>query len=316
MKKSILFSVIFALLVTMGLSLTSAFAQDTAANDSELRILSFNIRLSYGEVGKPHEWKHRKAQVVDIMRKGGYDLIGVQEAIMTSRPNLNQVEDLKKDLPEYGMLVRSRTKSPTEGESTPIMWRKDRWEIDAKEQGVFWLSDTPDVPESITWGNACPRTVIWGKFHELKDGKRTGRAVYFINTHFDHVSEKARQLASVMIADFAAKRADQSAPVFLTGDFNTGENSASISYLTGKKTNIQGEEKVSPLPMVDTFRVANPDEFPACTYNFFGKASPNGAKIDYIMMYGDLKVKSAKINREKKDIYPSDHYPIDAVMEW
>ena len=39
-------------------------------------------------------------------------------------------------------------------------------------------------------------------------------------------------------------------------------------------------------------------------------------KIDYILMYGDLKVKSAKIIRDKTDIYPSDHYPINAVMEF
>ncbi len=316
MKKSIFFSAIFALLLTMGLSVTSAFAQGTAVNDSELRILSFNIRLSYGEIGKPHEWKNRKAQVFDIMRNGGYDLIGVQEAIMTPDPNLDQVGNLKDALPEYGMLVRSRMKSPTKGESTPILWRKDRWEIDAQEQGVFWLSDTPAVPQSATWGNNCPRTVIWGKFHELKDGKRTGRAVYFLNTHLDHESEKARQLASVQIAEFVAKRADQSAPVFVTGDFNTGEDTATISYFTGKKTNIQGEEKVSPLPMVDTFRVANPDEQLVRTYNGFNSTNPRGKKIDYILMHGDLKVKSAKIIREKKELFPSDHYPIDAVMEW
>lgn len=291
------------------------FAQDGSAEKGELKVLTFNIRLSFGEIGKPTEWKFRKAQVADIMRRGDYDFIGVQEAIITQKADLNQVEDLKKLLPEYGLLTRSRMVSEAEGESTPILWRKDRWEIDEKEQGYFWLSDTPNVPESITWENACPRTVVWGKFHELKDGKRTGRCVYFVNTHFDHVSEKARQLSCVMIADFLAKRQDKDAPAFLTGDFNTGEGSRGISYLKGKQTEIQTEDVTGPLAMKDTFREANPDETFIQTFHGYGTVKYN-EKIDYIMMDGNLKVKSAKIIRDKGDIYPSDHYPVDAVMEF
>ncbi len=292
-----------------------AIAEDSAAPQGELKILTFNIRMSFGESGTPSAWKNRKALVTEIMRRGDYDFIGVQEAIITAKPDLNQVEDLKELLPNYNLLTRSRMRSETEGESTPILWRKDRWEIDEKEHGVFWLSDTPTVPESITWENACPRTVVWGKFHELKEGKRTGRCVYFINTHFDHVSEKARQLSCVQIADFIAARADQNAPVFLTGDFNTGEKSRGMAYLLGKKTEIQAEEAQGPIAMTDTFRTANPDAEDVQTFHGYGKVKFND-KIDYILMLGGLRVKSAQILRDKGEIYPSDHYPVDAVMEF
>lgn len=311
MKKTLLpcLALIFVLM-TQGV-----FAQSATEPKGELRVLSFNIRLSYGEIGKPTEWKFRKAQVTDLMKRGNYDFIGVQEAIITPKAELNQVEDLKALLPEYGLLTRSRMKSETEGESTPILWRKDRWEIDEKEQGVFWLSDTPDVPESITWENACPRTVVWGKFHELKDGKRTGRVAYFINTHFDHVSEKARQLAGVAIADFIAKRSEPNSVVFVTGDFNSGENSQALKYLRGEMAEIQAEDVKGPIAMADTFRIANPDEKNVQTFHGYGKVK-FADKIDYILMLGDLKVKSAQIIRDKKEIYPSDHFPIDAVMEF
>jgi len=312
MKKLTLFSVTLALILTFCMTCVSAQAADAS---KELKVLSFNIRLSFGEVGKPTEWKFRKAQVSEIMRAGDYDFIGVQEAIITARPDLNQVEDLKALLPEYGLLTRSRMKSETEGESTPIMWRKDRWEMDARDHGVFWLSDTPDVPESITWENACPRTVVWGKFHELADGKRTGRVVWFINTHFDHVSEKARQLAGVAIADFIAKHVKAGETAFVTGDFNSGENSQALKYLKGQQAEIQAEDVKGPIAMVDTYRVANPDEKDVQTFHGYGTVK-YAEKIDYILMYGDLKVKSARIIRDKKEIYPSDHYPINAVMEF
>ena len=70
-----------------------------------------------------------------------------------------------------------------------------------------------------------------------------------------------------------------------------------------------------PIAMVDTFRVVNPDEKDVQTFHGYGTVKFS-EKIDYILMYGDLKVKSAKIIRDKTDIYPSDHYPIDAVMEF
>ncbi|MDO4629770.1 MAG: endonuclease/exonuclease/phosphatase family protein [Planctomycetia bacterium] len=286
-----------------------------AAENSELRVLTFNIRMSFGEVGKPTEWKLRKEQVADIMKAKNYDFIGVQEAIITQKADLNQVEDLKMLLPEYGLLTRSRMKSEIEGESTPIMWRKDRWEIDAEKQGVFWLSDTPNEPESNSWKGGCPRTVVWGKFHEITDGKRTGRCVYFINTHFDHMSEKARQFSAVQIADFVKKTVEPEATVFVTGDFNTGINSPAVSYLCGKEADIQGEKRTGPIMMLDTFRVANPDMKDAPTYHAYGKYL-EGGRIDYVLMLGNLKVKSAEIIRTKTEIYPSDHFPVDAILAW
>ena len=312
MKKFSFFAFFAVLLFTCAIVADSVRAQNDA---SELRVLSFNIRLSYGEIGKPTEWKHRRDFVAEIIEKGNYDFVGVQEAIITAKPDLNQVEDLKKLLPQYGLLTRSRMISTTEGESTPIMWRKDRWEIDEKEQGVFWLSDTPDVPQSITWGNACPRTVVWGKFHELKDGKRTRHVVYFINSHFDHVIEKARQLAAVQIADFIAKNVKEGEIAFLTGDFNCGEKSQAVKYLRGEEAEIQAEDVKGPIAMIDTFRAVNSAEVSGRTFHGFRDVKFS-EKIDYVLMLVDAKVKSAKIIREKKEIYPSDHFPIDAVIEW
>lgn len=311
MKRISFLTILAAFFFSCGILSGSVHAQDDA---NELRLLSFNIRMSYGEVGKPTEWKHRRDFVAEIIANGKYDFVGIQEAIITDKPDLNQVKDLKRLLPGYGLLTRSRMVSTTEGESTPILWRKDRWEMDEKEHGVFWLSDTPDVPQSITWGNACPRTVVWGKFHELQDGKRSGRVVYFINTHFDHVSEKARQLAAVQIADFIAKNVKEGETAFVTGDLNCGESSQAIRYLSGKEAEIQAEDVKSPAPMVDTFRVVNPDEKNVQTFHGY-RDLKFAEKIDFIFMFGDLKVKSAKIIREKKEIYPSDHFPINAVLE-
>ncbi|MDO4575364.1 MAG: endonuclease/exonuclease/phosphatase family protein [Planctomycetia bacterium] len=266
----------------------------------EVRVLTFNIRLSLGEIGKPAAWKNRREHVAQIIRDGKYDFVGVQEAILTDRPDLNQVEDLKRMLPEYEIYTRSRMVNPEEGESTPILWRRDRWERDATEYGCFWLSDTPEVPQSITWNNACPRTVVWGRFHELADGKRTGKSVYFYNTHFDHISELARQNSARQIATFIENRKDKTAPAFLTGDMNCGERSVGMTYLKERFT--------------DTFRAANPDAKAIQTFHGFGKVTYD-EKIDYIFLDGKGTVRSSQILRDKKgELFPSDHYPVNATV--
>ena len=67
----------------------------------------------------------------------------------------------------------------------PILYRAKRWRPDEKQQGTFWLSDTPQTSGSKTWGNDLPRVVTWAPFIEEK----TSRGLYVFNTHFDHASE-------------------------------------------------------------------------------------------------------------------------------
>lgn len=287
-----------------------------ASYGQEVKIISFNIRMAYGEQGKPNSWKNRRDQVTQIIKDGKYDFVGIQEAILTQKDrDLDQEGNLKEMLPEYGMINRSRTESLTEGESTPVMYRKDRWQPDPQEQGFFWLSDTPNVPASITWANACPRTVIWGRFLELKDGQPTGKAVYFVNTHFDHVSAKARELSSVQILDFLAARKHKNEPVIVTGDLNSGENSQPQKYLKGEAITVEGKTYNPPMALIDTFRVVHPDETIVGTYHGY-RGTPYPDKIDYIYAPTGTKVTSSSIIRRQSETgqLPSDHFPIDATV--
>lgn len=296
-------------------------ASGWAEDGTPVNVLSFNIRMSFGEQGTPKAWEFRKEFVAEIIRDGAYDFVGVQEAIITRKAKLNQVEDLKALLPEYELFTRSRTADEQEGESTPILYRRDRWERDATDFGVFWLSDRPTEPGYQSWDSACPRTVVWAKFHEIRksDGgqvTRTGKCVYFFNTHFDHISVQARQLAAVLIADRIASRADKNAPVFLSGDFNAIENVSEILYLQGKSVDIQGETRTAPVALRDSFRVVNPGEPNVQTFHSFGRTNFAG-KIDYIFVSPEFRVKSAKIIRRTfSGNFPSDHYPIDAQLEF
>ena len=61
-------------------------------------------------------------------------------------------------LPFYGV---GRDDGKRQGEYAGIYYRRDRFERDVTEEGTFWLSDTPEVPGSKSWGNSYPRVVTW-----------------------------------------------------------------------------------------------------------------------------------------------------------
>ncbi len=289
------------------------------AASEPIDVLSINVRLSTANDGED-AWPKRKDFLLDVVRQGNYDFIGGQEVVVHPDDAVNQFKFLAEKLPEYGSIFLCREKDPTKGEGMPIFYRKARWELDADEQGVFWLSDTPNEPGSITWKGQsnCPRVVSWGLFHELgKDSKRTGNAIYVFNTHFDHVGEIPRQKAANLILQRIADRKQKQVPIVLTGDFNCGERSPSIRFLLGETVVLDGVECKPPFGLIDSFRTVQPDAVDVGTFQGFGKVKPE-SKIDYIFVSDGLKAKDAEIIRTKNDQgrYPTDHFPIRAVLNF
>jgi endonuclease/exonuclease/phosphatase family metal-dependent hydrolase len=137
--------------------------------------------------------------------------------------------------------------------------------------------------------------------------------VYVYNTHFDHVSDISRQKSAELLAKRIAEQA-KSEPVVVLGDFNSGESSAAISHLLGKKTK-------SPVQLVDTFRAVHPDEKQVGTFHDF-HGGTEGEKIDFILASPGVNVLAADILRDpisgsgKDALYPSDHYPVTAEMSF
>ena len=283
--------------------------------DDPVRVLSINVRLSTANDGE-NSWGNRKDFMTDIIVEGNYDFVGSQETVMHTNPDLNQVTFIASKLPEHGVIGRSREVNPEVGEAMTIFYKKERWKIDDTDQETFWLSDTPDVPGSKTDPKAgCPRTVTAVLFHELQDGQPTGRRIYVYNTHYDHMSEEARQRGAKQLMERIAVRKNKDVPVIVMGDMNCGEHSPAIRYMKGDSMTLDEKEWTPPCKLVDTFRELHPDATDVGTFNSF--RAPGKDKIDYIFVSPGLKTISAEIIRTQRDgRYPSDHFPINAVIAW
>lgn len=282
---------------------------------SPIKILSFNIRVAACERGTPHHWPLRRDFCRDVIAQGGYDFIGVQEAWFSpDDPDTDQAGDLARGLPAYGMFGTSRDPDPANGEGGPIFYRRDRWELDANDNGHLWLSDTPTVRASRLEDATHSRVLVWGRFHELEGGKRTGRTILFSNTHLDYLFEHTILLQATICNRLLAERARPGEPIILTGDFNSYERSWPIRQMLGETLPTAPAIPPAPLPLRDAWREVHSNERDARTFHGWGRPTED-RRIDYILFNGDLRVVDAEIDRTQRDgVFPSDHYPLSATF--
>jgi endonuclease/exonuclease/phosphatase family metal-dependent hydrolase len=305
LKSTLPLAIFLSLSVLFNLCPSQAFARSgssTAAGDLEVRIMTFNIRYGSANDGDNH-WKNRKEMVFDVLRDHSPEIVGLQEALDF------QMAEICTAIGKYVQLGVAREDGKVDGEFSSILYDISRFKVD--ESDTFWFSNTPEVPGSNHWGNACVRICTWARFIERKSGK----AFYFFNLHLDHVSQPSREKSAVLLTQRIKSRKYPD-PFILTGDFNAGENNPVIKYLKGETELIGADDQESenPVPMVDTFRVLHPDVKDVKTGHAF-RGTRKGNKIDYIFVPSSVKVLDAQILYDNVDgRYPSDHFPVNATL--
>ncbi len=277
--------------------LLAAAAQ--AGDEAGLRVGSFNIRFGSASDGEDR-WEVRRARVVRTMEDLNLDVWGLQEA------EAFQVRELLAALPRYAAIGVGREDGRLKGEACPILVDRARFAI--VESGVFWLSDRPFEPGSITWDNACTRLCTWARLIDWRSGR--GCTVY--NVHLDHVGQDSRLRAATQIrAHFAAlaERTGGGDPLLVVGDFNAAEDNPAIETLRGAT----GDK----LTLRDTYRVLHAGGAAGTFTGFDVKSDGGDRKIDYVWIGPGWKVRHAEIDRRKIDgRYPSDHFAVWAEVGW
>ena len=262
----------------------------------EIDAVAFNIRFDNPKDGE-NAWPNRKEMVGKWIESESPDVIGLQEALR------HQINDIKKVATAYSEYGVGRDDGKSRGEHCTILYLKKRFTLDKKDCGTFWFSDTPEKIASKSWGNEIPRICTWARLIH----KKTGKGFYLYNVHYDHQSQSSRIGASNLIIERISNRKQSNEPIILMGDFNAAEKNPAITVF-----------KEEPLKLVDTFRVAKPDEKMVKTFHGFRGGSFMGGKIDHVFILPKTaKVRSAEIVRFNKDKrYLSDHYPVRAKLSF
>ena len=242
----------------------------------KIKILTQNVMCWHTEGG---EHPVRRERMKRLFSRLHPDLIGAQEVTETWR------DYFEEDLKGYGSVFRFRGEN--DREATPLYYKKDRFE--AVDEGVFWLSETPEV-ESRAPGAGCLRIAVWAVLREKTGGER----LLFVNTHLDHCSNEARVIGARLLRDLITARGDM--PAVLTGDFN--DTSFSDAVETIKEFMIDSRLSAEKTTETNTHS------------SYYG--GPADASIDYVFVRG-LTPLCCSVEKECDGPYAqSDHYAVFA----
>eukprot|EP01084_Bolivina_argentea_P031532 58371_1 len=194
-------------------------ARPKILNESDLVIMSYNVRGSNLDIGTTTNWQSRKTVALEMLNMYIPDIIGLQESQM------NQLQIFKQlGYNSYGKYM-----------ATSILYNKQKFKL--IDGDTVWLSKTPHIEHSTSWDMSQERVVTWILItHQISDDNQQcedtniSQGSYLIfNTHLDHKGEKSRVESCMVIKDIIHEisiiKYENKYPVFITGDFNAAKYS-------------------------------------------------------------------------------------------
>lgn len=249
---------------------------------------SFNIRYDNPK-DTGNLWVDRAPVVASLIRFHDFDVLGTQEGLR------NQLDDIKKALPEYTYFGAGRDDGQAKGEHSAIFYKTAKFKV--LKSGNFWLSTTPEKP-GPGWDARLNRICSWV---QLQD-KRSKKKFYFFNVHYDHQGVQARRESSLLILK-KIKEIAGNEPVVFTGDLNGGHDSEWYKSLEGSGW------------LKDTYKQVTHPYANNGSFNSFGSALQRTEIIDHIFVTAPFKAqKWGILSDHYHGKFPSDHYPILAVV--
>lgn len=256
------------------------------------RAATYNIRYDAAadkETG--NDWNTRKEALAGLILKHDFDIVGTQEGMT------KQVIELKKLLPGFDYIGHPYG-GKNDHHNAVIFFKTDLFEL--MDAGVFWLSETPDIP-SIGWDANDRRICQWARFKE----KKSGKVFYYFNAHFFWRLEIAKRESGPLIVRKIAEIAGDN-PIICVGDFNSTAETSQIKALKSKFVDAYDSSKNGRKGVTDTNLGGGV---------FHGNPTD---RIDYILVSKDINVTDYEVYSDKYngDRYPSDHLPVSCIVSF
>jgi endonuclease/exonuclease/phosphatase family metal-dependent hydrolase len=256
------------------------------AEGDALHVITYNLR--YAAEDPDHLWRDRRPAMAELLQHERPTVIGTQEGLY------EQLRDLAADLDGYDWIGLGR-EGGSHGEFVAVFF--DARRLDPLEYSHLWLSDTPALIGSRSWGNVLPRMATWVRFRD----QASGREFVVLNTHLDEASENARRSSVRLLVETLESFGD--VPMIVTGDFNAAAVT-SAAYTT----------LVAGTKLDDTWLTADRRLTPEfATYGGYREPVVGGDRIDWILTSPEFTTLVAAINPGSMNgCYPSDHLPMQA----
>ena len=259
-----------------------------------MQVMTWNLRYGTAHDG-PNRWEMRRELLVECLKRYPSDMIGTQEGLGF------QLELIKAELGcvdyvgvgRYHGVETDREHETGSGEHCAIFYDTRKWQVCSHD--TFWLSDTPQMPASCTWGNDLPRVVTWAIF------ERAGSPIKIavLNTHYhwgEPMVTNSTQLLLRRLREIAG-----GLPTILMGDFNQEPDSLTYRALTEQTG------------LMDCWRACGRNERDSGTVHAFDGAAKG--RIDWLLASQHFQPRHIeRITFNRAGRYPSDHFPVRAEL--
>jgi endonuclease/exonuclease/phosphatase family metal-dependent hydrolase len=264
--------------------------------------MTFNLRFATAADGENH-WVKRRPILFACLQQHPPGIMATQEGLDF------QLDEIKTSLPGFDYFGQGRylnvplKQRPHEhlcGEHCALFYDTRQFEL--LHNATFWLSDTPEIPGSATWGNDLPRVVTWGIFRP----KHCQQAFAVFNTHY-HWGEPFISNSTKLLIQKISEIAD-ALPTILAGDFNLPPDSTPYRMLTRHQS---APEKFPCF--IDVWNARGQTE--AAGNSFHGFDGVGKERIDWLLVTRQFAVRTCeRIEFAIDGRFPSDHFPIAATV--
>lgn len=250
--------------------------------------MSSNIRYDNPADGD-HAWGSRRPALVEAIEEFDPAILATQEG---REPQLRSLADSLKTL----KLIDSH-RHWIEERMYPCLFINPAL-VDVIDSGDLWLSETPEVAGSKSFESTFPRLITWveGTF------RANQRSFLAASVHLDHVKASTRAAQAKVIVEQLFPRLKKDQAFILMGDFNEPPGEEVREVL---QENF--EELYDPWFILDKAEESS-------HHNMKGEEKPGG-RIDWILvnrLFDPFDIYLDK--KQRHGVYPSDHYPVKAVL--
>jgi endonuclease/exonuclease/phosphatase family metal-dependent hydrolase len=245
-------------------------------------VMTYNVKVGV------EDWPARRGLLLEIVRRNDPDVLCVQEALTA------QLDDLRAGLPGYAVIGEGR-EGGNAGEWTAILVRSSRFDVAGS--GSYWLSDSPDVPGSNTWGSLFVRMATWAQLVDVA----SGAPLRVVTTHFDHDPSPHGDDVRRRSAELVVNRTPDGPVVFL-GDCNepAGDGSAWTTFAAAG--------------FRDAWELAGADD-DVNSFNDWMPPARGGERIDWMLVRGDVAIERVRMDHDDPSTWvASDHFPVVAEL--
>lgn len=251
-----------------------------------LSVVSSNIRYDEPDDDQ-HAWGNRRDFLVSRLLEYSPDILATQEGKL---PQIREMDDRLT-----GLSCADAHRGWAGALMYPCLFYNPA-KLTMSDSGDIWLSESPSVEGSRSFGSEFPRLCTWASFDE---------GVLAVNVHLDNASSETRLRQIQVLTEQIGPLRKQLDTTILMGDFNEPPDGQVRSFINRTWPDLKD-------PWLE---LGNAEE---SSHHHFYEPIDYGSRVDWILTSSSLEPQEILLDKSQSErgLFPSDHYILKSRFRW